>query len=49
MIELQLKKAALDQKIASQNKEIEATPLGTASLMDRNELLTAILTKKNND
>ena len=49
MIELQLKKAALDQKIASKDKEIEATPLGNASLLDRNELLTAILTKKNND
>ena len=46
MIELQLKKAALDQKAASQTKEIENTPLGEGSLLDRNELLKTILANK---
>lgn len=40
MIELQLKKAALDQKSEAANKEIENTPLGEGKLVaDRNELL----------
>lgn len=48
MIELQLKKAALDQKMASKTEEIEATPLGDGQMLDRNELLK-ILTDKNKD
>ena len=45
MIELQLKKAALDQKEASKDKEIEATPLGEGTALDRNEILKALLEK----
>lgn len=48
MIELQLKKAALDQKMAAKNEEVEATPLGEGQALDRNELLK-ILTTKNKD
>jgi len=43
---LQLKKAQLDQKIASSTKEIEATPVGEGSLLDRNEILKSILASK---
>lgn len=46
MIDLQLKKAQLDQKAASQIKEIENTPVGEAQLLDRNEMLKAILANK---
>jgi hypothetical protein len=46
MIELQLKKAALDQKAQSKTEEIENTPLGEGSLVDRNELLKTILANK---
>ena len=48
MIELQLKKAALDQKNASKEKEIEATPLGEGKTLDRNEILKALLDKNTN-
>lgn len=47
MIELQLKKAALDQKEASKEKEIEATPLGEGRALDRNEILKALSNKNN--
>jgi len=46
MIELQLKKAALDHKLAAKNEEIEATPLGDGQLLDRNELLKILANKK---
>jgi hypothetical protein len=46
MLDLQLKKAQLDQKISSKNEEIENTPLGEGSLVDRNELLKTILANK---
>lgn len=46
MIELQLKKAALDQKSASKSEEIEATPLGEGKSIDRNELLKILTSKK---
>jgi len=46
MIELQLKKATLDQKIAAKNEEVEATPLGEGQALDRNELLRILTTKK---
>jgi hypothetical protein len=46
MLDLQLKKAGLDQKIAGKTEEIENTPLGEGSLVDRNELLKQILAKK---
>jgi hypothetical protein len=48
MIELQLKKASLDQKLASKNEEISATPVGEGTLLDRNELLK-MLSAKNSD
>ncbi len=43
MLDLQLKKAQLDHKINSKTEEIESTPLGEGSLVDRNELLKTIL------
>lgn len=46
MIELQLKKAALDQKSAKATEEIENTPLGEGNLLDRNELLRTLLANK---
>jgi hypothetical protein len=46
MIELQLKKAALDQKSEAANKELENTPLGEGKLVaDRNELLKMLAQK----
>ena len=49
MIDLQLKKAQLDQKAATQTKEIENTPIGEGQLLDRNELLKQILANKKSD
>jgi hypothetical protein len=48
MLDLQLKKAAMDHKIATSKgpEEIENTPLGEGSLVDRNELLKQILGSK---
>jgi hypothetical protein len=46
MIDLQLKKAQLDQKEASKEKEIEATPLGEGRELDRNELLKMLNLKQ---
>jgi hypothetical protein len=46
MIDLQLKKAVIDQKNAAKTEEIENTPLGEGSLVDRNELLKTILANK---
>ncbi len=43
MLDLQLKKAQLDHKINSKTEEIESTPMGEGSLVDRNELLKSIL------
>jgi hypothetical protein len=48
MIELQLKKAQLDQKNMSKQEEIEATPMGAGKSLDRNELLK-ILSSKTTD
>ena len=48
MIELQLKKASLDQKVASQNQELDNTPVGSGQALDRNELLK-ILNAKTSD
>ena len=45
MIDLQLKKAQLDQKESSKEKEIEATPLGEGRELDRNELLKMLAQK----
>jgi hypothetical protein len=48
MLDLQLKKAALDQKKASKEEELDNIPLGEGQSLDRNELLKAF-TRKNND
>jgi hypothetical protein len=45
MLDLQLKKAQLDQKVASKTEEIEATPLGEGKSLDRNELLKMLAAK----
>jgi hypothetical protein len=45
MIELQLKKAALDQKQQIKDEEIQATPLGDGKALDRNELLKMLASK----
>ena len=47
MLDLQLKKAALDHKTTQVEKEVENTPLGIGNLVDRNELLKTILGNKN--
>jgi hypothetical protein len=47
MIDLQLKKAQLDQKLASQAEEIENTPIGEGKALDRNELLKMLASKTN--
>jgi len=46
MLDLQMKKAVLDQKVASKSEEIQNIPLGEGSLVDRNELLRSILANK---
>lgn len=46
MLDLQLKKAALDHKISEKVKEIDAIPSGEGTLIDRNELLKSILESK---
>ncbi len=48
MIELQLKKASLDQKQSKKDEEIQNTPLGEGKSLDRNEILKALL-EKNSD
>ena len=45
MLDLQLKKAQLDQKVASKEEQIEATPLGEGKSLDRNELLKMLAAK----
>jgi hypothetical protein len=47
MLDLQMKKAQLDQKMMSKTEEIENTPLGTGQSLDRNELLKMFNTKNN--
>ena len=48
MLDLQLKKATLDQKTAGKAEEIEATPLGQGKSLDRNELLKMLAAKTDN-
>ena len=48
MLDLQMKKAQLDQKMLAKTEEIENTPLGTGQSLDRNELLK-MFNPKNND
>ena len=45
MIELQLKKAALDQKQQAKDEVVESTPLGEGKALDRNELLRMLAQK----
>ncbi len=45
MLDLQLKKAQLDQKVASKVEEVENTPVGQGQVLDRNELLRMLGTK----
>jgi hypothetical protein len=45
MLDLQLKKAQLDQKLASKEEQIEATPMGEGKSLDRNELLKMLAAK----
>ena len=49
MIELQLKKAGLDQKLAAKEEKIEATPIGEGKVLDRNEILKALLDKNSKE
>lgn len=50
MIDLQLKKADLDRKISltPKDKQQEETPLGSGTILDRNELLR-LITKQSHD
>ena len=48
MLDLQLKKAGLDQKQLAKNEEVENTPLGEGQALDRNELLKALIAKTEN-
>ncbi len=48
MIELQLKKASLDQKAQTKEQEIDNTPVGEGKALDRNELLK-MLTQNSKD
>jgi hypothetical protein len=47
MLDLQMKKAQLDQKMQSKSEEVENTPLGEGKSLDRNELLKMFNTKNN--
>ena len=51
MLDLQMKKAAMDHKISTSKgpEEIENSPIGEGSLVDRNELLKQILANKKTD
>lgn len=46
MIELQIKKAQLDQKAAQKEEEVRNTPLGEGRAIDRNELLRMFADKR---
>jgi len=45
VVELQLKKAMLDQKTAEKSEALDAIPVGEGRLLDRNELLRALSAK----
>lgn len=45
MIELQLKKAALDHKMSEKTEELDNTPVGAGQALDRNELLKMLNAK----
>ena len=46
-LDLQLKQAALEQKMMAKEKQLEATPVGQGGVLDRTELLKALLAKSN--
>ena len=46
MLDMQLKKAQLDAKLAAKTEEVENTPLGEGQSFDRNELLKMLSAKK---
>lgn len=50
VLDLQMKKMALDQKaeaIAAKGKDVEATPIGEGTAVDRTELLKMLMDSKN--
>ena len=47
MLDLQLKKAVLDQKNEANAEELDNTPLGEGKTLDRNELLKLLSVKSN--
>lgn len=47
MLDMQLKKAQLDAKLAAKTEEVESTPVGEGKSLDRNELLKMFNTKNN--
>jgi hypothetical protein len=48
-LDLMLKKAQLDQKLASKTEEVNNTPLGEGQSFDRNELLKMLGGDKSNN
>lgn len=48
MLDMQLKKAQLDAKLAAKNEEVENTPVGEGQALDRNELLRMLANKNEN-
>jgi hypothetical protein len=48
-LDLMLKKAQLDQKLASKTEEVTNTPLGEGQSLDRNELLKILTGSNSND
>lgn len=49
MIDLQMKKAQLDAKLAAKAQDVENTPLGEGQAFDRNELLKMLASKNNEE
>lgn len=49
MLDMQLKKAQLDAKLANKQEEVDNTPLGEGQALDRNELLKMMLANKTNE
>jgi hypothetical protein len=49
MIDLQMKKAQLDTKLAAKNEEVENTPVGEGRSLDRNELIKMLTNKTNEE
>lgn len=45
MLDLQIKKAQLDVKLAAKIEQVDSTPVGEGKLLDRNELLKMLKNK----